>query len=129
MSWGGFNNMSRWNFSAQARGYNKDLPDPQTGMVYESYGHKAQVLRDMGAEDVSGNVHGAPAYLVDQTPEQPDTSGIIKADSVEEITALIDKANIDRAASGPSVDDNLNPSTTLRDSGYSLTDLPVVQQG
>ena len=128
MYFGGFNNMSKWNFSSQSRGYNKDFPDPQTGMVYESYGHRQQVLRDMGAEDVSGTVHGAPAYLDNPTPPSPvDTSGIIKADSIEETQAQIDKAQIDRAASGPSVDDNLNPSTSLRDSGYELTDLPVVK--
>ena len=99
MYFGGFNSMSRWNFSSNERGYNLSQPDPQTGEIYESYNHKMQVYAEHGIEEV-GPVRGASTdYGVDPDPvaRNPDVLG---ADSLEDIGTLLDKDAIDRGHTG-----------------------------
>ena len=106
MHFGGFNSMVRWNFSSTERGYNKGIPDPQTGVEYTSYAHRERVWRDRGLED-AGTSQKHDHIMADaesaqraQVAAEGDRTKVIAADSVEEIVGQIDEDRIDRGATG-----------------------------
>jgi|TARA_R100001082_G_scaffold47443_1_gene25356 DNA-directed RNA polymerase subunit RPC12/RpoP len=106
MYFGGFNSMSRWNFSSSERGYNKGFADPQTGVEYTSYAHRQQVLREMGMEETGASqkhdhiMADAESAQRAQVAAEGDRVGVIAADSVDEIVGQIDEDRIDRGATG-----------------------------
>jgi len=106
MHWGGFNSMVRWNFSSSARGYNKGFADPQTGVEYTSHAHRQRVWRDRGLEDAGTSqkhdhiMAEAESAQRDQVAREGDRSGVLQADSIEEIVGQIDQDRIDRGATG-----------------------------
>jgi len=106
MHFGGFNSMVRWNFSSTERGYNKGFADPQTGVEYTSYAHRERVWRDRGLEDAGTSqkhdhiMADAESAQRDQVAREGDRSGVLQADSIEEIVGQIDQDRVDRGATG-----------------------------
>jgi DNA-directed RNA polymerase subunit RPC12/RpoP len=106
MYFGGFNSMAKWNFSSSERGYNKGFADPQTGVEYTSYAHRQQVMREMGMEETGASqkfdhiMADAESAQRDQLEREGDRTGVLQADSVEEIVGQIDSDRIDRGATG-----------------------------
>ena len=94
--------------------------DPQTGVAFENYSHKKKLLRDHNMEETGDTVHGSRTSFDVDEPERQAGGDILRANSVEEITRLIDKKQIDREHSGPNVNNNLEVSDNLGDSGYSM---------
>ena len=118
--------MCRWNFSGcrpgsyGSPGLMYGRVDPQTGVAFENYSHKKKWLRDHNMEETGDTVHGSRTSFDVDEPERQAGGDILRANSVEEITRLIDKKQIDREHSGPNVNNNLEVSDNLGDSGYSM---------
>jgi len=79
--------------------------DPQFGCVVEDYSHRQRLLRQTGQVEVGGperqSAIDEDLYEATHRRRAPRDPGIVTADSMEEITALIDPDRVDRRASGP----------------------------
>jgi|TARA_R110000787_G_scaffold37151_4_gene94626 hypothetical protein len=76
--------------------------DPQFGCVVESYGHKKQLMKELGLIDIGGpekfdDIEADGERMRPGTEADPS---IVRADSMEEIMGLIPEDQIDRKRTG-----------------------------
>lgn len=103
-----FASITRWKWDKTAPGsygspgLNYGTVDPQTGLVYENYSDKKRKLKALGMEEAGDLVGGTRTDFSDPQEGRDTTrpDNVITADSVEEITGLIDQDQVDRRATG-----------------------------
>ena len=89
------------------QGHNKVVADPQTGMFYENATDKKVKLKALGLEEGNNPTKSqieAETYDAKQKLEKQkdavDTSGVLSANSLDEIMDKVEWDKVDRGASG-----------------------------
>jgi len=102
-----FGSMGDFNRLMSTQGHNKVVADPQTGMFYENATDKKVKLKALGLEEGNKTTKEqieAETYETKQKLEKQkdavDTSGVLSANSLDEIMDKVEWDKVDRGASG-----------------------------
>ena len=102
-----FGSMGDYNRWTSTEGHNQSMPDPQTGLFYDNATDRKNKIKALGLEEgdmptksqIEAETYDKKREL-DERREAIDNSGVISADSVDEIMDKIEWDSVDRSQSG-----------------------------